>query len=452
MTTPPTTDIAALMPQALDLLRRAGADQADIIIIESLSVEAGCRLGKLEQIEHSQAVNIGLRGFVGKQQSLAGTTWPTHDSLAELVDRVMDMARVAPEDPYCGLASADRLATASTADHLELVDHTSPPASETLADAALEAESVALDSPGITLSEGARASFSQQNIAYANSHGFCQNYAVTSHGLQCVVIASAGDTMERDYDYHTTRHRSDLDTPEQIGRQAAARTAARLGATKPASCRMPVVFHPRVGARILHHLAAAISGDAIARATSFLTDCRHQQIFAPEITIIDDPSLPRGLRSTPFDAEGVHGNPLHLIDQGVLTAWLLDSRAARQLDLTSTGHAARSTATTPHPSPTNLSLSPGTISPDDLIAETGSGLYITELIGTSANIVTGDYSSGAVGFRIVNGQRAGPVHEFTIAANLRDMFASISPANDLQRRHGIDTPTLRVASMTIAGT
>jgi PmbA protein len=304
---------------------------------------------------------------------------------------------------------------------------------------------------GVTNSEGGSAGYSRSDIYLATSAGFAGAFARTGHSVSASVIAGEGTSMQRDYDYHGTVHLADLDAPERIGHSAGERAVARLNPSRPKTAKMPVVYDPRVAGSLLGHLSGAINGAAIARGTSFLKDKLGKQIFATGINIHDDPRRPRGSRSHTFDGEGVPTRAQAIVADGVLQTWFLDSRTARQLSMVTTGHASRGTGGPPGPSATNLYLAPGTTSPADLMADIGEGLYITEMIGSGINQMTGDYSRGAAGFMIRNGVLAEPVAEITIAGNLADMFLHLTPANDLQFRRGTDAPTIRVEGLTVAG-
>ncbi|HEY1638652.1 MAG TPA: metallopeptidase TldD-related protein, partial [Rhizomicrobium sp.] len=275
--------------------------------------------------------------------------------------------------------------------------------------------------------------------------------AGTSHGIGVAVLAGEGTGMERDYDTASARHGSDLESPEIVGHRAGERTVARLSPRKVKSQAVPVVYEPRVAAGLLGHFAGAISGAAIARGVSFLKECLHQPVFGSSIAIIDDPHRGRGLRSKPFDGEGVGNRRMALVENGILQSWTLDCASAKQLGLTTTGHAARGTGGPPSPSATNLYMEPGALSAAELMRDIRDGLYVTELIGMGVNPVTGDYSRGAAGFWIENGEIAYPVSGVTIAGNLKDMFRNLTPASDLEFRHGTNAPTLRVEGMTVAG-
>jgi PmbA protein len=366
----------------------------------------------------------------------------------ELVERAVAMARAVPEDPYCGLAEPTLLAKAPP--DLDLHDPTEPDAGA-LERLAAAAEDAARAVKGVTNSEGAEASWGRSGIWLVTSGGFAGHYRGSSFGVSAAVVAGSGTAMERDYDHSSARFMADLEDAATIGRQAGEKAVARLNPRKVPTCKVPVVFDPRISAGLLRHLVGAISGPAIARGTSFLKDRLGRAVFAPGIRITDDPHRRRGLASKPFDGEGVANAPRDIVADGVLQTWLLDVRSANQLGLTTTGHAARGTSSPPSPAPTNLYLAPGRQSPAALIGEIAEGFYVTELIGMGVNGVTGDYSRGAAGFWIKDGARTHPVSELTIAGNLKDMFRALTPADDLVFRHGINAPTVRVDGLTIAG-
>jgi len=439
------TDLAESL---LAAARKAGADAADVIIVHGISQDIAVRLGQTETVERSEGRDLGLRVFVGRRQAIVSSNDFGRETLARLPERAVAMARAVPEDPYCGLADPTRHAKSLPA--LDLDDHGEPDAA-TLAAFAKEAEDAARAVPGVTNSEGAECGFRRGEVTLATSDGFVGRYGSSRYSIGVSVLAGEGLAMERDDDYSVTVHRSDLRSPADLGRTAGERAVRRLNPRKPESGRVPVVFENRLAGGLLGHLAGAISGSAIARGTSFLKDQLGQKVFADGLRVIDDPYRLRGLRSRPFDGEGVAGERRALIDDGVLTTWLLDSRAARQLGLATTGHASRGTGGPPSPSPTNLYLEPGTLSPEALIGGIERGFFVTDLIGMGVNGVTGDYSRGAVGFWIENGALAFPVSEVTIAGNLKNMFRAITPASDLIFRSGVDAPTLRIDGMTIAG-
>jgi PmbA protein len=437
-----------ILASLIDAAKRAGADAADALYIESVSSSVSYRLGRLEDVERAESADLGLRVFIGQKVAFVSSTDFSADALAALPDRALAMARLAPEDKFAGLAPKERLAKDIPA--LDLEDAAEPSA-ERLIELAREVEGAAMAVEGITNSEGGGASFSRSAVALATSEGFYGRYAGTSHSIGVAVLAGTDTGMERDHDFATARHAGDLESAAEVGRRAGERTVKRLNPRKVKSQGVPVMFDPREAASLLGHFAGAISGTSIARGVSFLKDRMGQAVFAPAITVIDDPHRLRGLRSKPFDGEGVANRRRALIDKGVLTTWLLDCASARQLGLQTTGHAARGTGGPPMPSATNLYLEPGPLSPRALMADIARGFYVTELMGMGVNSVTGDYSRGAAGFWIENGELAYPVSEVTIAGNLKDMFAHLTPADDLVFRQGTNAPTVRVEGMTIAG-
>ncbi len=438
-----------LLADLIAAARRAGADAVDALYVESAAVSVARRLGRPEKLEREESRDLGLRVFLGRRQAVASTTDIGRAALAALVERAIAMARAVPEDPHCGLADPAELALEPPT--LDIVDPAEP-SSELLSERAAAAEDAARAVPGVTNSEGAEASWSRSRALLAASNGFAGSYEVTRHGVSASVLAGGGTGMERDYEFSTAVHGADLEDPHAIGRRAGERAVKRLHPRKAATMRAPVVYDPRVSGGLLGHLAAAISGSSIARGTSFLKDRLGKAIFPEAVTVIDDPHRHRGLRSKPFDGEGIANRRRALIENGVLTTWILDLRSARQLGLASTGHAARGTGGPPGPAPTNLWLEPGQVTALELIEDIAQGLYVTELIGFGVNGLTGDYSRGAAGFWIENGELAYPVSEVTVAGNLIEMFGALSAANDLAWRTGTDAPTLRIEGMTIAGT
>lgn len=428
---------------------RAGADAADAVFAADASTEVSVRLGKLEDVGRSESGELGLRVFVGSRSASVATSDLSDDAVATLVERAVAMAREAPEDKWAGLAPPERLLHGAPP-LLDLDDH-GDPEPQTLRDLALAAEDAARAVPGVTNSEGGGASASRSVWALATSHGFAGAYSTTGYGLSASVLAGEGGAMQRDYAHHAARHASRLDAPEEIGRRAGERAVARLNPGKLPSGEMPVVFDPRVGASLVGHLIGAISGQSIARKTSFLLDALGSEVFAPGVTIRDDPHRPHGLRSRPFDGEGLPVGPTAIVEAGVLETWLLDSASARQLGLEPTGHAARGVGGAPGVTTSNLYMEPGRVPVSTLIEDIAYGVYVTELIGQGVNGVTGDYSRGAAGFRIENGRITTPVAEFTIAGNLREMYRRLTPANNLEFRYGTNVPTIRIDGMTVAG-
>jgi PmbA protein len=428
--------------------KKAGADAADAVAFGGTALAHTRRLGKTEKLERSESQDLGLRVLVGHQQAIVSTSDRAPATLAELVDRALAMARAVPEDPFCGLAEPDQIARDWP--ELDMFDP-SEPGAEVLIERARTAEEAALAVAGITNSEGAEAGWGSSRVTLVASNGFAGSFAGSSHGVSVSVIGGSGTAMERDYDYASAVFAADLRDPAEVGTNAGERTIRRLNPRKMATSRVPVVFDPRVARSFLSHLLGSISGPSIARGTSFLKDKLGQRIFSEAITIVEDPHRPRGLRSKPFDGEGIANRRHALIDKGVLTTWLLDLRSARQLGLATTGHAARGTASPPAPAATNVWVEPGPQSPKELYADIASGFYVTELMGMGVNGVTGDYSRGAAGMWIENGEIAFPVSEMTVAGNLNDMFARMIAANDLEFRAGADSPTLRIDDLTVAG-
>ncbi len=439
-------DRLATLSDLIDAARRAGAEAADALLVSSAALSVKRRLGQIEQLERSEGFDIGLRVFLGQRQAIVSSTDPDPRGFATLAERAVAMARVVPEDPFAGLPALLPVPPVA----LDLADAAEPDAEALLARAAA-AEEAALAVPGVTNSEGADAGWGRTIVALAASNGFAGEYARTSHSISATALAGSGTAMERDYDWSSTVHLADLDDPVAIGRRAGEQAVRRLNPTRPKTARLPVVFDPRVAGSLLGHLSAAINGAAVARGTSFLKDRMGQQVLAAGLSVHDDPLRPRGLRSRPFDGEGMPGQARAVVQDGVLTTWLLDWRSARQLGLASTGHASRGTGGPPGPAASNLWLAPGRLSPVALMADIAEGLYVTDLIGMGVNGVTGDYSRGAAGFMIRGGALAEPVSEVTIAGNLREMFLQMTPADDLVFRRGTDSPTLRIEGLTLAG-
>ncbi len=440
------------LERASDLVARAikaGADAADAIYVASASTEVQVRLDALEDVQRSEGEDIGLRVFVGKQSASASSSDLSSDALNTLADRAVAMARLAPEDPYAGLAPQDRLMTSALPD-LDMDDGCDVSPAD-LRSRALAAEQAARAVDGVTNSEGASASHGRGQVALATSHGFVASYSGSSHSIYASVLAGEGSMMQRDYGHSSARYLSDLTLAEAVGREAGERAIARMNPTRLKSGKMPVVFDPRESASLMGHLIGAIVGSSITRKTSFLLDARGTSVFGDAVTIIDDPLRTRGLRSRPFDGEGLPTHVSRIIDRGVLNNWLLDSASARQLGLKPTGHAIRGVGGPPGAGVTNLHMEPGVLSPSELIADIKLGLYVTELIGQGVNGLTGDYSRGASGFVIRDGRIAEPVHEVTIAGNLKTMFRFATPANNLAFRYASNAPTVRIDGMMLAG-
>jgi len=444
-------DQSALTDRAERLVKAAlaaGADAADAVAVRGLSQSIEVRDGAVEECESSEGDDLGLRVLVGRRQAVVSTNDMSGDGSQALAERAVAMARVASEDKYAGLA--DEALLARSFPDLDLIDRNLPtvPQLEQLARAA---EDAGLAVKGVSKSGGASASAGIGGMVLVTSHGFRGAYLGSSHGLSMTAIAGEGTGMERDYDYSSVRHAADLESPEKIGRSAGERAIARLNPRKVTTRKVPVVFDPRVANSLVSHLASAVNGASVARKTSFLREKMGAKLFADGIRIVDDPHRLRGLRSHPFDGEGVAGKKLALIDDGVLTSWILDCATARELGLTTTGHASRGVSLSPSPSASNLHLEAGHVTPAELIADIKDGFYVTDLIGSGVNMVTGDYSRGASGFWIENGERTYTVSEVTIAGHLNDIFRSMTPASDLTFKYGTNAPTVRLEGLTVAG-
>lgn len=433
----------------VEAARKAGADAADVLYVGNASTGVQVRLGELEDIERSEGEEIGLRFFIGPRSATVSSSDLSDEALAAMVERAAAMAREAPEDPYAGLAPEELLLTGKSPT-LDSDDGGDPSPAE-MKDRALAIEDVARSVEGITNSEGASVSAGRSVMALATSHGFCRGHSSSGYSAGVSVIAGSGGAMQRDHASHSVRHLQDLDTPEALGRLAAERAVARLNPVKLASGPMTVLFDPRIGTSLIGHLIGAITGSAIARRTSFLLDSMDQLVFPKGIIIRDDPHRRRGLRSRPFDGEGIATRPVDIIADGRLTTWLLDSASARQLGLKPTGHTSRGIGGSPGAGATNVDLLPGTLSRAELMKDVERGLFVTELIGQGVNLVTGDYSRGASGFIIEKGELGAPVAEITIAGNLAEMFRNLTPASDLEHRRAFNVPTLRIEGMTVAG-
>ena len=441
-------DILNVLDDLLAMTKAKGADASDAVYINSNSLAVAQRLGNPEKLERSESIDVGLRVLVGKGQAIVSSSDVSSKAFEELADRAVAMAKSVPKDPFCGLADPEQLVT-----KLVDIDSFDPdePTVETLIDWANRSEDAARAVKGVTNSEGAEAGWGRATISIAATNGLSQTYSGSHYSLSTSVLAGQGTAMERDYEYTGAVYAEDLSTPEEVGKTAGEKAVRRLNPKKVDTVQVPVVFDDRTARSLISNFANAINGSAIARETSFLKDMMGEGVFRDGINIIDEPHRKRGLRSKPFDGEGLANKRRKLVEDGRLTTWLLDLRSARQLGLQPTGHASRSTSSPPSPSATNLYIQAGEASPSELMSEIKNGLYVTELIGFGINGLTGDYSRGASGFWIENSETAYPVSEVTIAGNLKDIFMQLTPANDLQFRYGIDAPTIRVDGMTVAG-
>ncbi|MEQ1929956.1 MAG: metallopeptidase TldD-related protein [Parvularculaceae bacterium] len=443
------SEAQAILDHLVSSAKRAGADAADALIYRAVSSSVSWRLGTLEDVERSEGRDVGLRVLVGRRQASVSTTDVSKTALDELVERCAAMAKSAPEDPYCGLAPEDRLARAPFPD-LELGDFAEPDTA-TLKKRAAACEESALAVAGVANSEGAGAGYGEGRKWFATSHGFFGASGGAHHSLSVSVIAEDKNGMERDYDWDSKTHIADMRAPDAIGARAGSRAAARLSPKKIKSQTAPVIYDKRLSGSLLGSLAGAINGGAIARGVSFLKDKKGAQIFPRGLNVIDDPHVKRGHASRPFDGEGLASRAIRIIDDGVLTDWLMNSSQARQLKLQTNGRATRGVGGPPGSGPTNFHLENGAISLDALMAKSGNGLLVTDMFGPQVNSNTGDYSVGCAGFWFENGAVVHPASEITVAGNLLAMFKALVPANDLEFTGAINAPSLFVGDMTIAG-
>jgi len=429
----------------VEAARKAGADSSDAVIVRSRSVSVSVRLGKVEATEASENDDFSLRVFVGKRvASISANLSADPISLAE---RAVAMAKVSPENPFEGLADRTRLVKAPK--DLDLFDPFVPD-SKYLTEKALETENSALSVKGVTNSDGASAGYGSGGLVLVTSDGFCGSYQSSRFSFSCSALAGEGTAMERDYDYTTALHHEDLDKTTTIGKNAGERAVRRLNAQKAKTGTVNVIFEPRMARTIASHIASMVNGAAVARKTSLLQNRMGEQIMKPTITVTDQPLKKRGNSSRPFDGEGVEGVPLNVIENGVLRHWFLSSSVARELHLETNGHGVRS-ASSVQPASTNFAIEPGDKTPEEIMREIKTGFYVTELVGHGVDLVTGQYSRGASGFWIENGELAYPVSEVTLGSNLLDMLAHLTPASDIDRRYGTAAPSLLIEGMTLAG-
>ncbi|MBO9581832.1 MAG: TldD/PmbA family protein [Sphingobium sp.] len=433
----------------VDAARKAGADAADAIYGCDASAGVTVRLGQLEDVERSESEHIGLRVFVGRRSATVSSSDLSPRTLSTLVERVLAMASEAPEDAYAGLAPEDRLMRRKLPG-LDIDDGQEADMAA-LRERALAVEDSARAVQGVTNSEGGGAGHGRAQVALVTSHGFAGAYGGSSHSLWASVLAGEGANMQRDHASHSARHLKDLESADSIGMRAGTRAVSRLHPRRVPSGAMPIIFDPRVGGSLIGHVLGAMTGPAVTRKASFLLGKKGERILPAGINIVDDPLRVRGLRSRPFDGEGLPTARLNLIDDGILTDWLLDSASARQLGERPTGHATRGGGS-PGAGATNVHLeSASEMTARELSAGIKQGIYVTELIGHGVNGVTGDYSRGASGFLIENGAIGDAVSEVTIAGNLKDMMLNLVAANDLEFRYVVNVPTLRIDGMTVAG-
>jgi len=442
---------AQLTEALLVAARKAGADTADAIVIEGTSVSIDVRAGALEHAERAEGMDLGLRVLIGKRQACVSSSDARPETLAAMAERAVAMAREAPEDPWAGLADTGQLSDWRDANGLDLIDLTPEPDPAQLQDDAHRAEAAALAVNGISQIDSASAGYGRKLVHLAATNGFSGGYARSSRMISCVAITGEGTVMERDWASEGRIFQADLPGPESIGTQAGERAAARAGARKPPSGNFPVLYDERVASSLIGHLTSAINGTAITRGSSWLRDALGEQVLPTTLSLIEDPHRPRISGSRPFDAEGLPTARRVLVENGVLQGWVLDLATSRKLGLQSTANASRGPSAPPSPSLSNLALTQGRQSREDLIREMGTGLLITSLIGATINPTTGDYSRGASGFWVEGGEIRYPVNECTIAGNLRDMLMRLIPANDARAHLSTVVPSLLVEGLTLAG-
>lgn len=447
MPTPALPDLAAAL---LDAARKAGAEAADALAVSDSALAIDYRQGRLEQAERSEGTEIGLRVLIGGRQACVSASDISAATLTALAERAVAMAREAPDDPSAGLADPDQIARGWDLAALDLADASADPTPAALEQAARALDGSAMAAGSVAQAE-ATAAFSRRQVFIAQSNGFAGGYGRTSHSRSVTAFCGAGTAMERDWAGETRTHGADLPDPATLGVLAAERAKARLGAVKPPTGRFPVVYDERVAASLIGHLLSAINGSAIARGASWARDLMGQQVLPAGLSLTEDPHRPRSGASRPFDAEGLPTQARALVQDGVLHSWVLDLATARRLGLTSTGNASRGTMAPPSPSTTNIDLTQGAQSRDDLLAAMGTGLLICGMIGQTINPTTGDYSRGASGYWVENGRISHPVNECTVAGNLRDMLLRIVPANDARPHLTLRVPSLLIDGMTLAG-
>lgn len=444
-------DLQDLTHAMLEAARKAGADHADALAIRGTSTSIDVRGGTLEQAERSEGIDIGLRVLIGQRQANVSASDTSPETLATLAERAVAMAREAPEDAHVGLADPSQLAKDWDIAALELHDPAPEPAPEDLQRDAKEAEAAALRVSGVEQVQSASAAYGHRHIHIAATNGFSGGYTRSDRGVSCVAIAGTGTGMERDYDGDSRIFQSDLRAADEIGQKAGERAVERVGARKPPTGRFPVLFDERISSTLIGHLLAAANGLSVARGSSWLLGRVGEQVLPKGLSITENPHRPRVAGSRPFDAEGLPTRDRAVVDDGVLTGWTLDLATGRKLDLPSTGNAKRGTSGPPSPGVWNTALTQGDASRDDLLAQMGTGLLVTSMIGSTINPNTGDYSRGAAGFWVENGQITHPVNECTIAGSLPEMLRGIIPANDARTHLSRVVPSLLIEGMTLAG-
>ena len=446
-----TNALSDITDALLQAARKAGADHADALAVEGQSVSVDVLKGALEHAERSEGTDIGLRVFIGKRTAVVSSSDTRTDTITQMAERAVAMAKEAPEDPWSGLAESGEFATSFDVASLELEDPSDEPTPKALEEDARQAEAAAQAVQGVSQVQSSSAGYGRHSIHLATSNGFAGGYARTNRGISCVAITGEGTGMERDYYGDSRIFQGDLIAPAEIGRIAAERAVSRANARKPATGTYPVIFDERISSSLIGHLLGAVNGASVARGSSWAKDCIGEQILPEHMSLIENPHRARVGGSRPFDGEGLATQSRHVVENGVLTGWTLDLATARQLNMTSTANASRGTSSGPSPTSGNATLTQGNQTLNDLLRDMGTGLLITSMIGSTINPNTGDYSRGASGFWIENGEIQYPVNECTIAGNLGDMLKRIIPANDARTHLSRVVPSLMIEGMTLAG-
>ena len=428
--------------------KKAGADNIDVVYVENTNIDVGCRLKKIEKLERSESNDLGLRFIKNKKRVIVSSNDLKEKNLEELVYKASKMVSAVPKDPYCSIASKKDII--KTIPNLKIFDNKEPSV-KSLKNKVIEAEKAGLNVKGVTNSEGAEIGWNKSKIHLFNSNGLNVSYQSSSYSVYAVLIAGRGTSMEREYEYSSSIFEKDLTKTSIVGKKAGELAVKKLNPKKIKTSKIPVIFSPRVANSFLKHLSASINGNSITRGTSFLKKKLNKKIFSNEINIVDDPLKEKGLQSKPFDGEGLRTKKTQIVQNGQLKTWFLDLATAKQLKLKSTAHASRGISSPPTPSPTNLYFEPGHVSPENLIGNIKNGVYLTELMGSSVNLINGDYSRGGSGFMIDKGEITYPVNEITIADNLNEMFKKMILANDLEFKQGLNSPTMLIENMTVAG-
>ena len=444
-------DLQNIVHDAVLLAKKAGADHADALMITSEEISYGQRLGRVEQMEQNRSRKIGLRVIIGNRQAITSSTEINQKTLQALATRALEMANIVPVEPDCLPATPTQIMQEIPAQDILQLHDNQQITMEQLIETGKILEDVALQNKGITNSEGANVSASYSKIAHAISNGFAATLEKSHYGLSVSLIAGAGDKMQTDYDYSVATHFQNLTTPEAIAQEAATRTLAKLNPRKGNSFQGAVMFAPRVGGSMLSYFLSAINGDAIHKGMSFLKERMGTKIFADDINIIEDPLMKQSLGGRLFDGEGLATSKKHWIENGTLNDWVLDLRTARKLNLQSTGNAGRGISSPPSPTISNAYIEAGKLTEAELMQDIKQGFYVTSTMGMGVNLITGDYSQGAEGFWIENGELTYPVQEMTLAGNLSDMFLNLRVADNLEFKQRINVPSLRIDGMIVSG-